>query len=164
MKLSRRQYLAGLGTAGLAGCIDRFGSGDETPNAPELDAVETQGSPGGTVVARPAGEAALVDFFATWCAPCKPQMAELRTVTEEFPDLHMVSVTQETDRGEIQSFWQDYDGNWPVATDPQLQAFQAYDVDGVPTKVLVTSDGEVAWRHKGLASADTINSEIEKIR
>ncbi len=165
-RLSRRQYLGGLaGAAGLAGCLGGGGgsSSDEERDVPTLDTVAVGDSPAGTVPARPAGEPAIVDFFATWCAPCKPQMAELRSVLETFPNLHMVSVTRERDEDAIRQFWQEYEGTWPVGSDPTLQLFQHYNVKNVPTKVLVDSNGNVQWRHSGLAAAETINEKVEEV-
>jgi thiol-disulfide isomerase/thioredoxin len=160
--LSRRAYLAGVGAAvGLAGCLG--GSGGETSDAPTVETIAVADLDGGPVPARPAGEPALVDFFGTWCAPCKPQMAELRAVGSRFPDLHMVSVTQETDAEAIRRFWREYEGTWPVGSDPGLQVFQHFGVRNVPTKVLVDDTGERVWRHSGLAAADTIAREVEAV-
>jgi thiol-disulfide isomerase/thioredoxin len=113
--------------------------------------------------ARPDDETALIDFFATWCAPCKPQMAELRTIQKQFPELHMLSVTREDDESAVKQFWETYDGTWPVGVDPSLQLFQHYEVTNVPTKLLLDSGGEIAWRHIGLATAETIASAIAEL-
>jgi hypothetical protein len=90
-------------------------------------------------------------------------MAELRAVQEQFPDLHMVSVTREDDAAAIRQFWREYEGAWPVGSDPTLQVFQHYDVRNVPTKVLVDGDGAVQWRHSGLAAAETIADQVAEV-
>ncbi|PSQ59651.1 MAG: TlpA family protein disulfide reductase [Halobacteriales archaeon SW_9_67_25] len=175
--------LAGVtATGGVAGCLgdggpaggdgtDGSGDGDSgaeaatptpTPAGLRLETLDVEGSPGGQVAVKPHGEAALLDFFATWCAPCKPQMAELRTVQSEHPDLHILSMSQEEDAGLIREFWVEYEGTWPVAQDTRLEAFQEYDVTRIPTMVLLDADGEEVWRHSGLSPAGDIIERIEE--
>jgi thiol-disulfide isomerase/thioredoxin len=158
---SRRQYLTALaGTVGLAGCLGR---GDGGSDAPTVETIAVGDLSARSIPARPAGEPAIIDFFATWCAPCKPQMAELREIQRTFPDLHILSVTQEDDGDAIRRFWREYEGTWPVGTDPTLQVFQHYDVRNVPTKVLVDGAGRVHWRHSGLAAAETIADPVDEV-
>ena len=166
--MKRREYLmtgtAGLAAVALAGCLG-VGGGTETasPGTNELAALDAAGSPGGVVPVLPDGKPALLDFWATWCAPCKPQMAELRAVHERFPDLHLLSITNERDEPTIREFWQEYEGTWPVAADPELQTNQRFDVTRIPTLLVFDQTGAVTWRHVGLAAAESIGRELEAV-
>lgn len=140
------------------------GTGGGGGDALRLQSLDVTGSPGGEIAVDPTGQPLLLDFFATWCAPCKPQMEHLRTVRGEFDDLRMRSITRETDRGAIADFWREYEGTWPVAMDPKLLAFEKYGVTRIPVLVVLDADGTEVWRHAGLASAESIRTAVEEAR
>ena len=173
----RRTFLAATGAAvtALSGCTQLPGARD-APGASEgdgtggqngaqtLDTLDVGGSPGETMAVVPDGTVTLLDFFATYCAPCKPQMAELREVRSAFPEVHILSITWERDVETVRSFWREYDGSWPVAMDPEVETGPTYDVQALPTMLIVDAAGTETWRHKGLAEAATIESELEAAR
>jgi thiol-disulfide isomerase/thioredoxin len=152
----RAGVVAGLAT--LAGCLG--GSSDAAPEGETLQSLDVAGSPGGPVAVLP-DEVTLLDYWATWCAPCKPQMAELRAVRERFPDLHMLSITNEADEAAIRSFWVEYEGTWPVATDTELRTNDRFGVTAMPTLLVFDASGAEVWRHVGLARAERI---VERLR
>lgn len=169
MQRSRRSVLRAAGVAavgGLAGCLGSVRSalrgGGAADDGLTLESLSVVGSPGGELVVNPDGEATLIDFFATWCQPCKPQMAGLGEIRERFPDLAMRSITNETDRDAVRSFWREYDGTWPVLIDPEAEAQRAYEPPGMPTLFVYDPDGEEVWRHTGLARTEAIVDAVER--
>lgn len=166
--MNRRRFLA-AGVACLAGaasgCLGGIDDGNSTTDGSgiSLRSLEVGGSPGGLVPIRPPGKVVLLDFFATWCAPCKPEMANLRTVRSRFDReaVFIVSITQETDTAAIKRFWRRYRGTWPVVMDPDIVATRAYDVTGIPTIIVLTPDGTEVLRHVGLAGEEKLVSNVE---
>lgn len=164
--MRRRSFLGGLSTAAtasVAGCLGAVGgggSGGSNADVLQLDTIEVAGSPGTMLPVRKPGTVTLLDFWATWCAPCKPQMKELRAIDDSFPDIHMLSITNEDDEMAVKDFWQEYDGTWPVAMDTDLKTNDKYDVTRVPTLIILDEEGTETWRHVGLAAEDTIADKL----
>ncbi len=170
MQRSRRSLLRATGVAaagGLAGCLGPVRSALRDDSAPDpenglvLESLDVGGSPGGDLAVNPAGEVTLLDFFATWCQPCKPQMEGLGEVRERFPDLAMRSITNETDREAVRGFWTQYDGVWPVLIDADSEAQTEYQPPGVPTLLVFDAEGNEVWSHTGLARTERIATAVE---
>lgn len=166
VEYTRRAALRAGGVAtvaALTGCVSLPGDGSiAEDDAIRLEMFDMGGSSGDTVCVRPLGEVVLLDLWATWCAPCKHQMAELRTVREEFPDVHMLSITNEDDDRAVREFWRAYEGTWPVASDPALETNDAFGVNRIPTLLIFDARGAEVWRHVGLAAAETIADRLRR--
>ncbi len=141
---------AGDGTTGTAG--DGATSGSRTGTATETGALAlpsavTSGDlPDGKVTLRPDGRVTLLNFFTTWCGPCKEEMPALRKLRAEYDEsaFHLVSITPQVEQAVVESFWEKYDATWPVVTDSSLRATQRWDANSYPTNLLFDSDGEPA--------------------
>lgn len=147
----RRLLLGAIGTAigvGMAGCaggstgdVDASPTPDEPLTRPS--AVTRGDLPGGEVRLKADGTVTLLNFFATWCKPCQREMDDFRRLRAAYdPDtLHMVSITPEVDRSLVREFWAEYDGTWPVVTDPGLTATARWDANRYPTNLVFEADG-----------------------
>jgi thioredoxin 1 len=82
----------------------------------------------------------LVDFFATWCGPCKTMAPILKQVKDEIGD--SASIVK-------------------VDVDVSPQAAQAYNVQGVPTLILF-KQGKVLWRQSGVVPKNGLVALIKK--
>ncbi|OYR41208.1 TlpA disulfide reductase family protein [Halorubrum sp. Eb13] len=171
----RRSFLGMVSTAigsSLAGCaslqsIDSDTPSDETESAAgtsgeseplALPSVVTRDSfPDGDVVLKPDGKIVLLNFFTTWCRPCQEEMPEFRRLRAEYDTetLHMVSITPEVDKKLIQEFWREYDGKWPVVTDPALIATNRWNANSYPTNLVFDVDGTPATGDRSTVRART---------
>ncbi|WP_338728997.1 TlpA disulfide reductase family protein [Haladaptatus sp. DJG-WS-42] len=162
MQYTRRRFLGASALAvgsGLAGCTNAANQQELT-----VETLAVGGLRGGPLVVQPTDRPVLLDFFATWCAPCKPQMSDLGEIRARYgPDqLHMLSVTWERDEAVVRGFWEEYRGSWPVAMDPEVTTGERYGVQNLPTLLVFTPEGKEVWRHVGLAGLSSIEAALAR--
>ena len=129
--------------------------------------VEAPGSTSGQLMINPPNTVSLVEFFATWCGPCKDQMSTLRKIRSEFSRdrVSFISVTQEDKPDAVQDFWKKYDGTWRVGIDASAKLTQKFGIRGFPTALVLLPDGTETARHVGSGShglASDIRDALEK--
>lgn len=99
----------------------------------------------------------VVNFFATWCIPCRVEHPEL----VRFADRHdpeearVLAVIYDDDLDEVRSFFTEKGGEWPVVDDPGAKV--DFGVRGVPESFLVSPDGVVLARLVGGVTADGLD-------
>lgn len=109
-------------------------------------AVSTGDLPDDEVPLRVGGSVTFLNFFATWCKPCQREMPALVKLRDAYEpaQLHMVSITSESDEAAIRDFWDEYDATWPVVMDPELVATDHWGVNAYPTNMLFDERGQPA--------------------
>lgn len=110
-----------------------------------------------------AGRVVLLDFWATWCAPCRSEIPELNRLYGEFKDSGVEMIGLSVDRGtpgEIASAAQALGVAYPVVqADAGLQA-QFGGVRVIPTKLLVDKQGKVRKTFSGVVAHDELRAQI----
>ena len=98
----------------------------------------------------------LLDFWATWCGPCKMAMPGLQALHEEFKDrgLEILSLNQGETGEQVRNFISRKKYTFHVVLDQDQAVGNKYGVRGIPTLVVVDKRGLVQWLHVGY-SEDT---------
>ncbi|MGB3119843.1 MAG: TlpA disulfide reductase family protein [Verrucomicrobiales bacterium] len=91
------------------------------------------------------GRPAIIEFWATWCPPCRQSIPHLNSLYERAGgSLQVVGITQE-DEATVHSFRLKTPMKYSVASDPSGSLAQYFGVRGIPTAVLVDAQGMVKW-------------------
>ncbi len=99
------------------------------------------------------GRVVLVDFWASWCAPCKASFPALDSLHEEFHDagLDVVAINVDEDAKSARAFLSGKSPSMNVFFDPQGRSPEAFKVEGMPSSFLIDREGNVRFRHMGFS-------------
>jgi thiol-disulfide isomerase/thioredoxin len=104
------------------------------------------------------GKVVYVDFWASWCAPCRismPLLEELRTRLQgEGAAFEVVAVNVDEDLADGRDFLLDTPVTYPVVSDPAGATPAAYELGGMPTGFLLDQDGKIRLIHQGFKRGD----------
>lgn len=112
------------------------------------------------------GKVALVNFWATWCGPCKIEMPWFVDFQRKYKDqgFTVLAISLDEDGWDpVREFAAELELNFPVVLgdDPLAEDFGG--IRALPTTLVVNREGEVVFTHTGLVSRSTYEKEIEAL-
>lgn len=139
----------------------------DLPAAATVGELELDGLEGDTVrFADLRGKVVLVDFWATWCPPCRAMIPSLNRLQAKYADKGLVIVGISMDQGgaeDVHAFRkrQPLDYTIALGTMETVAAFGS--VEALPTSFLVDRQGKIRSSHVGFTSEATLEAEIAKL-
>ena len=109
----------------------------------------------------------MIDFWATWCVPCKRVMKYLDQYHQDYEEqgFKVLMINQDTPRslGKIKSYVVSQNYQFYVGLDPNKTIAKKLNGMVMPTLILVDKGGEVKWRHQGYIAGEEveINNQIK---
>jgi thiol-disulfide isomerase/thioredoxin len=108
------------------------------------------------------GKVVLVDFWASWCGPCRNALPNLKRLQSVYggDDFVVVSVSEDDDENDWRSFTANHQMTWPQQFDSNGNIQRQFGVNGLPTYVLIGRDGNMIGKYEG---EDPARSILERI-
>ncbi len=97
------------------------------------------------------GEIVLINFWATWCGPCRQEMPLLDDIHQNYRDMGftVLGVNVENDPAKADDHLAENPVSFPILYDTRSEVSKLYQVDAMPTTVMVDRDGNIRHFHRG---------------
>ena len=108
------------------------------------------------------GKIVLLNFWATWCGPCRIEIPLMISAYEEYRDqgLEIVAVNMREHPDRVTRFVSDFEMPFPVLLDQSGQIAQSYFVRGIPTSVFLDEEGIIRAVHIGFLTESALRNYV----
>lgn len=116
------------------------------------------------------GKKVILNFWASWCGPCKAEMPHMQNYYEKYKDeanveIVAVNMTTQERRGieGIEQFVEEYGLTFPIPLDESGEVIDAYRVMTIPTTYMIGTDGTIANRMIGPMDEKTMQNLVDQL-
>jgi cytochrome c biogenesis protein CcmG/thiol:disulfide interchange protein DsbE len=122
-----------------------------------LDSITTKGK-----VTLAPGKVTIVDFWATWCEPCKKSFPKLQGLYVKYQasGLEIAAISVDDEKGGIAGFAKSYGAKFPIGWDKGHKVADAWKPENMPSTYVVDKEGVIRHVHKGYHDGE--EAELEK--
>lgn len=109
------------------------------------------------------GQVVVVNFWASWCPPCREEHPALLEAWSTYRDRGVVllGINYEDTREGALAYAEEMGGDWPLAADPRSRAAIAFGVFGVPETFVIAPDGTIVGKTVGAVSYDWLVAQVD---
>lgn len=112
------------------------------------------------------GKVVIIDFWATWCPPCRKGIPDLISIQNEFKDKVVIigiSLDREKTIKDVPGFVKSYGINYPVVYGDDKVVTDYGGIQSIPTAFVIDKNGNIADSHVGLTDKDTYVNKIKEL-
>jgi thiol-disulfide isomerase/thioredoxin len=116
-----------------------------------------------------AGKVVLIDFWASWCPPCREEMPELIKFYKKHndPQFQLIAINIDNNTENMNHFLEKLfpKPSFPIVVDNNQKIPSLFDIEAMPTTIFIDKKGKVRFRHDGFKDSyvDDFNSELTQL-
>jgi peroxiredoxin len=114
------------------------------------------------------GKRVIVNFWATWCPPCREEMPDMQKFYESYKDAEIeilaVNLLESGSKEETIAFAEEFDIRFPILLDENGQVSNVYKATAIPTSYLIDSNGIVQHKIIGAMSYSWMVSQVTRMQ
>lgn len=111
------------------------------------------------------GKVVVLNFWATWCAPCLTEMPRFVKWQQEYGGrgLQVIGISMDDEAPPVRAAYQKYRLNYPVVMGDEKLGEMYGGILGLPVTFLIDRNGEIRFKHQGMTDLNIVDSEIETL-
>jgi thiol-disulfide isomerase/thioredoxin len=110
------------------------------------------------------GKPIILNFWATWCGPCRIEMPMLESFYQNRSEnIEFLAINMQEKEQSVQKFAGELNLNFPILLDLDAEVSTMYRIQGLPTTVILSSEGKISAIHIGVISESQLIGYLEKM-
>ncbi|NQT62990.1 MAG: TlpA family protein disulfide reductase [Candidatus Marinimicrobia bacterium] len=111
------------------------------------------------------GQVTLINFWATYCVPCRKEMKHLNRINKTYADQNVqvigISIDDSRTVGRVKSMVKSQKLKYTILLDTEQKLYKNFNTSAMPFSILVDAQGKILWEHTGYLPGDEVQMESE---
>lgn len=109
------------------------------------------------------GKKVVLNFWATWCKPCREEMPDLQTIYSENNEEIVILAVNMDAHNDVKGFTDSYAVTFPVLLDVEDKVSRIYQVISLPTTYFIDEKGDIAQKHLGQITYEQLEEVLKQL-